>query len=253
MSLRVFFALLSVPALLAQSAAKPEEVPQEAIQLFQMHDFWGPKASSPNLTLSLVEESQVGASFRYGLKATGVPAGAVFTLGAWPVTQKQPEDVLHGVTFNKDGVGICAGRPGTCGDPANPDDPIHIPFVAVPGEPIRVAIVSSDGALKAFAKVVPIPVQGEDRGCKVSATLLTPGAELLFLEGTGFAPNSEIVMASDSEGEKHDFKGKGADAQGRYTSAVLPYKTGLTHGTVNIVLKGSSCSPAVKVAWGKRN
>jgi len=216
-----------------------------------MHDAWGVRASSPSTTLAIVEQSHTGSEFRYRLQATGVPADVVFTLIAWPVTQRQPSEVLRGVTFNETGLAVCAGRPGTCGDPAKPNDPIDLPFRAVPGEPVRLGVVSQDGALKAFAKIVPLPLQGDDKSCQVSATLLTPGAELVFIEGTGFAPNTELTMASDSEGEKHDAKGK-VDAQGRYVSALMPYKLGLSRGTLNVRLKAIACSPAVSVPWGKR-
>lgn len=84
----------------------------------------------------------------------------------------------------------------------------------------------------------------------MSAVFLMPGAELVLVEGTGFAPNSELTMAMDSEGEKHDVKSK-VDEQGRYISALMPYKQGLVQGTVNIRLKGGACSPTVSVPWGQ--
>ncbi len=245
---RIFLSSMAACAALAQTPKDPEQFAQ---QTSRMHDAWGPQASSPNVSLAIVEDSRTGADFRYSLRATGVPSGAVFTLISWAVTQREPAEALHGVTFDDKGVAVCAGRAGTCGDPAVPNDPIHLPFRAVPGEPVRLGIVSSDHSIKAFAKVVPLPLQGEDKGCRVSATLLTPGAELLFVEGTGFAPNTEVTMSGNSEGEKHDSKEK-VDAQGRFTSALLPYKQGLSHGTIKIGVKGGACSPAVSVPWGKK-
>lgn len=175
------------------------------------------------MTLAIVEQSHTGAQFRYRLQAKGIPADSVVTLVSWAVTQRGPVEALRGVTFDDMGWAVCAGKPGTCGDPAKPDDPIEIPFRAVTGEPIRLGVVSPAGGLKAFAKVVPLPLQSEDKGCRVSAVLLTPGAELLFIEVDGFVPNSELFMPTDSEGEKHDLKGK-TDADGRYVSALMPYK-----------------------------
>jgi hypothetical protein len=247
--LRPLLTPLFVSAVFAQT---PPTAEQSAQQLTSMHDAWGARASSPNATLTIVEQSHTGAEFRYRLRATGIPAGSVMTLVAWPVTQRGPVEVLHGVTFSDDvGFAVCAGRPGTCGDPAKPNDPIDLPFRPVAGEPVRLGVISQDGSVKAFARIVPVPLQGEDKGCRVSASLLTPAAELLFVEGAGFAPNSELTMATDSEGDKHDAKGK-ADDQGRYVSALMPYKQGLARGTVNIRLKGSACSPGVAVPWGKR-
>lgn len=247
MSLRFFGTLFAACVALAQTDNTSEQLAQ---RLTAMHDAWGPRASTPNVSLAIVEESRSGADFRYGLRATGIPADAVFTLMSWAITQREPAVVLQGITFDAKGTAVCAGRAGTCGDPAVPNDPIHVPFRAVPGEPVRLGIASSDSSIKAFAKIVPLPLQGEDKACRVSATLLIQGAELLFVEGTGFAANTQLTMSTDSEGEKHEFKGKD-DAQGRFTSALLPYKQGLSHGTVNIILRGDACSPAVSVRWGK--
>jgi hypothetical protein len=243
-----FLRLLFASTLLAQTAPNTDQLAQ---RLTGMHDAWGVRTSSPKMTLAIVEQSHIGAEFRYRLQGTGIPSDSVVTLIAWPVTQLQPTEVLRGVTFNETGFAVCAGRPGTCGDPAKPNDPIDIPFRPVAGEPVRLAVISQDGAVKAFAKIVPLPLQGEDKGCHVSASLLLPGAELLFVEGTGFTVNSELTMATDSEGEKHDARGK-ADEQGRYVSALLPYKQGVGRGTINIRLKGGACSPSVSVPWGKR-
>ncbi len=247
MSLRLLLVPFAAFVVLAQTETSPEET---AKKLTTAHDVWGPRASSPNSSLTFVEESRQGADFRYGLRATGIPPGSIFNLVAWPVTQREPAEVLQGVTFDAQGIAVCAGRPGTCGDPANPNDPIHIPFRPVPGEPIRLAIVSSDGSIKAFAKITPLPLQGDDKACHVNATLLMPGAVLIFVEGTGFPSNSELTMSTDSEGEKHDLKGK-VDTQGRFTLGLLPYKQGLSRGTVKIVLKGIACAPSVSVPWGK--
>lgn len=93
----------------------------------------------------------------------------------------------------------------------------------IAGEPVRLGLVSADGATKAFGKLVPVPLRGEDKGCVVSATLLTAAAELVLIEGYGFPANSEIITDSDSEGERHRERGK-VDGDGRYVSAVLPYK-----------------------------
>ena len=82
--------------------------------------------------------------------------------------------------------------------------------------------------------------------------MLTPGAELVLIEGSGFPANSELKMDSDSEGERHSGMGK-ADQDGRYVNAMLPYKKGILRGTLNVTLKSAGCSPSVAVPWGRRN
>jgi hypothetical protein len=202
--------------LLAQNNA-----PDAATNLTRMHEAWGEKATTPNTSLTIKETSRSGNTVRFRLYATGVPKDSVFTLVAWPVTQRGPSESLKGVTFDEKGLAICAGRPGTCGTPDNPNDPIDLPFNPAPGEPLRLGLISSDGATKLFAKLVAVPIRGEDRGCRVDATLLTPGAELILLEGSGFPAGGEITIQSNSEGERHDGKGT-ADSTGRYISAFCP-------------------------------
>ncbi len=103
-----------------------------------------------------------------------------------------------------------------------------------------------------FAKAVPIPLGGEDKGCRVEATLLTPAAELVLITGSGFASNSELMMDSNSEGERHSVKGK-TDADGRYVSAIMPHKSGLEGGVAKVSLKAVQCAPSVGVQWGRRS
>lgn len=87
-----------------------------------------------------------------------------------------------------------------------PSDPIDLVSRPAAGEPLRFGLVSEDGATKVFAKIVPVALRGEDRGCTVEGTLLTPAAELVLIEGSGFPANSELKVDSDSEGERHSGK-----------------------------------------------
>ncbi len=184
--------------------------------------------------------------------ATGLPKDGVYTLLTWPVTQRGPSESLRGITFDESGLAVCAGTPGTCGSPDKPNDPIDVVLKPVPGEPSRLALISADQSIKVFAKIVPIPLRGEDQGCSVEAVLLTPGSELVAIEATGFPANTDVVLDTELEGERHGGKAK-IDANGRYMSAVLPFKQGLAHGTAKVSLKAAQCSPSVSFPWGRRN
>lgn len=221
---------------------------QDAVtNLVKMHNAWGASASSPNASLTIQESSRSGLTIKFRLFAEGVAKDGNYSIVAWPVTQKQPVEVQKGVTLDASGLAICAGTPTTCrGD--KPNDPIDLVFHPVPGEPVRLGLVSASGAIKVFAKIVPVPLRGEDRGCTVEGVLLTPGSELVLIGGSGFPPNSELTMDSDSEGERHTQKVK-ADADGRYASAMLPYKQGVAAGTLKVGLKSAKCSPSVGIPW----
>jgi hypothetical protein len=223
---------------------------QEAVSnLVRMHEAWGAKASTPNTRLAIKESARSGQIIKFRLYAEGVAKEGIYSIVTWPVTQKGPSQNLAGVTLDASGLAICAGTPGTCGGD-KPNDPIDLTVQPVPGEPLRLGLVSEDGATKVFAKVVPIPSRGEDRGCAVEGILLTPGAEVVFIEGSGFPANGELEMDSDSEGERHG-ETKKADADGRYVSAMLPYKQGTSRGTLKVTLKSAGCSPSIKIPWGR--
>jgi len=249
-----FIALSIVLPAFGQGTAAPStaSVEETASRLVKMHDVWGPKASTPNMSLSLREASREGPMIRIRMYATGLPKQGIYTLFQWPVTQREPSQSLGGITFDESGLAVCAGTPGTCGTPDKPNDPIDVVLKPVPGEPSRLALISADQAIKLYAKIVPIPLKGEDKGCSVEAVLLTPGFELVAIEATGFPPNTDIVMDTDSEGERHGGKAR-TDTNGRYISAILPYKQGLARGTAKVTLKASGCSPSVTFPWGRRN
>jgi hypothetical protein len=244
-------ALACVQFVNGQDGPPPTPNVQDAVSnLVKMHAAWGPKASSPNTRLTIKESTRSGQVIKFRLHAEGLPKDGIFTMVSWPVTQKGPSENLRGVTLDESGLAICAGKPGTCGRADNPNDPIDVTVQPVPGEPLRVGLVSEDGATKVFARLVPIPLRGEDRGCAVEGILLTPGAELVLIEGSGFPANGGLQVDSDSEGERHTER-KTADGDGRYVGAMLPYIKGAGRGILKVTLKSADCSPSIKVPWGK--
>jgi len=245
-------ALLGAQLISGQDSVRSNaDVPDAATNLVRMHKAWGAGTSTPNASLTIKELSRSGRTIKFNLIAEGVAKDGIYSIVAWPVTQKQPVGVQQGVTLDATGLAICAGTPTTCrGD--KPNDPIDLVLQPVPGEPVRIGLVSASGDIKVFAKIVPFPLRGEDRGCTIEGVLLTPGSELVLIEGSGFSANTELTMDSDSEGERHSQKSK-ADADGRYVIAILPYKQGVAGGNVKVDLKSAKCSPSVRIPWGRRN
>lgn len=229
---------VTVPAL-AQSGANALPAP------VRMHDAWGERSNSPHTTLTIKEASRSADESQFRLYTTGVPKGTVFSLIAWPITQRGPIEIMEGITVDSDGLAVCPGL-DTCGAPGKPSGPLEVPWNPLPGEPLRLGLMSADGRLKLYAKLVAAPLRGEDQGCRVEATLLTPGAEMITIEGSGFPTGSEVIMDSGTEKEPRAVKGN-TDSYGRYLSAILPYKQGLPSGTLKVTLKSSKCSPTVTV------
>lgn len=67
-----------------------------AENLVRMHEAWGPKASTKNTSLAIQEFSRSGQVIRLRLVAKGIPKDAIYSIVAWPVTQKGPSEVLKG-------------------------------------------------------------------------------------------------------------------------------------------------------------
>jgi len=154
--------------------------------------------------------------------AKGLPRESTYTLLQWPVTQKGPTENLRGVTLDESGQAVCAAKPGTC-SPDKPDDPIDLVFNPVAGAPYRLALVSSqDKNIRALTKIVPVPIQAEDKGCTLQSVLLTPGAEFMAIEGSGFAPNHDVRLESES-GKEHHGGTVRSDREGRLVTGIVPY------------------------------
>ncbi len=210
LTLTLLLAALTAPLSMEQEAPPSnEDVSNLAASLVRAHQNWGPKASTPDSTLTIKESSRSGNVIRFRLYAAGVPKDTIWSLVAWPVTQKSPTAVLQGVTLDDSGLAVCAGTTGTCGSSAKPNDPIDLPMRPVPGEPVRLALVSAGGKVKVFAKTIPVPLRGEDKTCAVEATLLMPGSVLILIDGSGILPEQRHradILLGDRE-SKQDGKG----------------------------------------------
>jgi hypothetical protein len=231
------------------SAMSVATIRQLAAGMVKEYMAWGPNLNSPGIELNLKEVSREGGKFVYSLYAHGLPRDHTYTMVQWPVTQSHFSNALSGVTFDESGLAICQGKPGTCGEPAKPNDPIQLVVFPAKGEPFRFGIITTDDPkLRALVKVVPVPNVAEDKGCRLEAVLLMPHAELILLQATKFAPNARLTMTGDSEGEIHKSQPT-SDARGEYTSALMPAKAELKSGTIKIRLEGPTCSPQVSVDW----
>ena len=214
----------------------------------RMHDAWGEGMSTPNTSLTIKEASRSADGMRFRLYATGAPKDAEFSLVVWPFTQRGPSEATTGITLNETGMAICGEQSDDdCSASGKPNDPFEIPWNPIPGEPIRLGLMSADGSVKLYGKLVPIPIRGEDHGCKADATLLTPGAEILSIEGNGFPAGSEITMGSGSGPEPRAVKGR-ADSSGRFLGTVLPFKQKSVGSEIRITLTSAQCAPAVNVS-----
>jgi len=208
--------------------------------------------NSPGVELSLKEISRSQTPDRtlvkYGLYATGLPKSSTYTLFQVQIDGSIIKN-LEGVTLDANGRAICAGRVDTC-QGNGPNDPIDLIVFAGKAEPKRFALISDDEAhLKGFVAAVPFPNFTTDKGCRLESIIATPNGELTFIQGSGFQPNEELMIDSESYGERHHDITKAA-ADGSYFSAIMPYVLGKKSGKTVWEVKGRSCNTKLTFAWG---
>lgn len=212
-----------------------------------------PPPDTPGLSLRLLQVSRTPVQghtvVRYRLILRGSAFGAEYNLTQWTSVVPRPRTVLSGITLDPTGLALCAGRPGTCGSPQHANDPVELAVTAAAGEFLRFTLTSPDGTRHAMAIAVPFPVQGADRGCHLEILRYGPQANALAIRGTGFGANAKLKITLDSAGQIHSNPAT-ADAQGVYTSAVVPAVNGVAGGSFRIAITAPTCSPSASIVWG---
>lgn len=225
---------------------------QVAQSLVKRHEAWSSKISTPGASIQAKEFSRENGAVVYRLYVSGLPADKLYTFVEWPVTQPGPVTGMEGVSLGKDGLVSCTGKlPGECNDPdTSPEDHGTIDFTFHPaeGEPFRIALINGDS--RASIVIVPNPIAVSNNGCTLDVVRLTPGFELAYFTGSGYAPNTEVSFDSESEGERHTVKTT-SNEKGAIRFAIMPFVAGHLDGTTKIAAKGPTCAPSLKFHWGK--
>ena len=240
LALSAALVFLTPAGLGGQTQVKPADI-------LKAHAAWL-KQSSPGATLEATQVVRDGSTVQYHLFAKGLPSDALYQVIAWPVTAAAPQISIDGVSIGKDGIVMCAGRgPMQCGDASKKDDPIEFTFNPTKGEPFRLAVVSPTS--RAAIVLVPLPIEGKDKGCTISVVRLTPKFELVYATGKGFPPDFDVQFDTQSYGEKNPVTAK-TDAGGNLNFGLLPFVAGHAKGTTTVRVIGGQCSPSLKFDWG---
>ncbi len=200
------------------------------------------------------KDAHFGPSVGYNLRVDGGAKEGTWTVLQWPVTQMTPTPMGHGVTLDGHGTAVCSGsiRGGCKG--VNGDDsqknPVEAKERPLPGEPVRLGMVSSDGAVKVYAEIVPFPIDAKNKGCKVQSIVLTRGSGVVLMEGTGFAPGEDVLL-SEKNGKDEKTETVKADDKGSVIKPIFPRVHGEERGEMKVTVKGGKCSPSVNVPWGQ--
>jgi hypothetical protein len=192
-----------------------------------------------------------GHAVNYRAYVHGAAENKKYSLGIWKVgaeMQILPTDVY----VNAKGL-LMDHKPRP--DQENKDsveeeDEIDLALQAARGEPIRVVLATADGKLMVPGTVVPFPIVGKDKNCRLEIRLATPDAEAILVYADGLPPNTEVPFQSNSAGEQGQASFS-VNAHGHAATADMPYVEGKASGVVKETLATKECSVSVEIPWGK--
>jgi hypothetical protein len=211
---------------------------------------WG--KNTPGVQLATHEgprqRTSSGTILIYNILGRGFPADKTYDLWFWRL-DKKPENAIQGVSFDKRGLLVCSGKPGSCNGGAA-DDPVNIKAAASLGEPKRFAVVSTDGKVAGFIEAVPFPIEAKDKGCKLSLVRQSQLAESVVLRGSGFTPQETLTVQKQPSGNV-SIASPTVAADGTWQEIVEAKVPGQNSGTATIKAAGKSCSVSVSFNWGE--
>ena len=211
---------------------------------------WG--KNTPGVELATHEgprqHSSSGTLLIYNILGRGFPADKSYDLWFWSLNKK-PEKAMQGVSFDKRGLLVCSGKPGSCKG-EGPDDAINIQATASLGEPKRFAVISTDGKVAGFTEAVPFPLEAKDKSCGLSVVRQSRLAESVILRGSGFTPHETLTVQQTPAGNALSASPTVA-GDGTWQEVVETKAPGQNSGTATIKASGKSCSVTLTFNWGE--
>jgi hypothetical protein len=213
------------------------------------------KLSTPGVTVKLREKDRPTQDHglkvsRYNMVVDGAPKDQTYDLISWPITSAKPGYSLKGLSIGPDGVVVCAGKTSDQCVGEKEDDPVDLIFPTLPGEVVRLAMVSTDLKTKIFVATVPDPITAKSGSCSIEVIRLVPLFALALIRAKGYAPNENINFYSKSYDESHQQNTK-ADSEGNAVWGMLPAVKGKQNGKMNVTAKGGSCTASISFDWGE--
>lgn len=210
---------------------------------------WG--KGTPGVTLVAHEEprqhSAKGTVLWYNLIGKGFPDGVVYTLWWWQ-PEKSPQAIIKGASFDKRGVLVCSGKPGYCSG-NGPDDPINIKANAAMGEMKRLAVVSEDGKIAAFADAVPFPIEASDKNCKLSVIRDSPLADVVTAHASGLKANAPLSVTT-RYGDEESTEKSTSGPNGTWQKVVTTQAAKQHSGKALISISDGVCAVSVSFDYG---
>ncbi len=196
----------------------------------------------------------------YHIKSSGFPAGKTYTLWYMQSGDQKVAPSMGGFSVDSTGELVCpaAPQPGSAtpvGLPCMPsktlEQSVALSFSTYhKGEPTDLAVVSSDGSVRAFARAYPFPIKSQDAKCTLNVELENSEFTSFIIRGAGFGPG-ENVKTSSSFGKDTTSGTQQASAKGEFAAAIHADVPGKNSGSATFAATGNSCHPTVTYEWGK--
>ena len=173
----------------------------------------------------------------YGISGTGVPPGKQYHL--WlGLSYQRPVRTRLLVHFNAAGELLTEAG-----------NPLQVTLGAYhKGEPAEIGIESTNGQIRATARVFLFPLEASDRSCHLMVQMLTADGKTFGASADGFPPGSTVETVSRSDGEVLR-RQVVVPGNGKFSVALLPAAVA-GHRHASFEVKASSCSVKVDYAWG---
>jgi hypothetical protein len=259
----VFLTLSLSPVLALAVSPWSTEAQQDPTTELSKH--WG-EDSIPNVRLNLKEgDRKNGGGFTkvmYHLENSGFPAGKSYTVWMKQSGDQKIIPFISGYSADASGKLVCPPEPQpnapNSSDLAIPCAKLSMPLDQFPfgighyhkGEPFDLAVVSTDGAVRAFARAYPFPIQAHDAKCSLTVELRAADGNYFLIQGAGFESGEDVKIVSTS-GKEVIGDSQKVSPQGEFSTTVLPAVKGKDSGSFNFTATGASCRPSVTFEWGR--
>jgi hypothetical protein len=201
----------------------------------------------------------------YRLEAKGFPEGKQYTLWNKLSGEATPQVFLTG--FVVDGLSGRILCPGASFPPSKqevdqrmqkrqcplPLDHLNLnAYRYHKGEPYEYALISTDQAVRGFAKTFPFPLEARDGSCQLHAERIYP-SRAVAIEGKGFVPGEKVSTMSESSGEVLPSTETVSDEGELAVHIVDPGVIGRRGGTAQFRVVAKSCQLTLEYAWGSED
>lgn len=207
------------------------------------------RRATPGPRLELVElPAAPGSSAkRYRLQVgPGLPRGVVFGVFTRPFDHGYHE-LESG--FQLDETGALA-VPGAGGARKRLDDLVLGPGPYPLGAAWEAALVSSDRAVRIFAKVIPHPLTATAGSCKLSLELASHLGDRFTASGSGFPPGEEAATEQRYSGRSIQKRNR-VSAEGLLTPELLTHRDLGADRSARYTVRARTCEVSIDYDWGE--